>query len=253
MNITKATEIDSKQSTYLIYAKPGMGKTTAIKFFPGKTLVIDIDKSSIVLKGEEKIDIVDIDSHNIWNSWLDLVTEMLKNKELVSEYDNIVIDNVSELFRATLANLGRDGKNNRVPEMSHYQRVDFTILDTLRGLKKLNKRLIFTAWETSDLWESESGQSFNRAFPDVRKTIINNFEGLCDVVARLVVKKDQEGNEKRGFILQPTESVFAKNRLDNRKGSKVEELIREEEADGIQSPPLSNESREPSEEESSEE
>lgn len=31
MKITKATEIDSKQSTYLIYAKPGMGKTTAIK------------------------------------------------------------------------------------------------------------------------------------------------------------------------------------------------------------------------------
>ena len=61
--------------------------------------------------------------------------------------------------------------------------------------------------------------------PDIRKNILNNFEGLCDVVARLVVSKDPDGNEKRGFILQPTQSIYAKNRLDDRKGCKVEELV----------------------------
>ena len=44
-----------------------------------------------------------------------------KNKETVDQYDTIVIDNISELFRSMLANLGRNGKNER--EMSHYQRV----------------------------------------------------------------------------------------------------------------------------------
>lgn len=224
MNIKNATEITDDQATYLIYANPGVGKTSALKHIPGRTLVIDIDKSSGVLKGEEHIDIADVDTHNIWNEWMEVVKELLSGD--YSKYDNIVIDNVSELFRATLANLGREGKNNRVPEQSHYQRVDFTILDSLRALKKLDARLIFTAWETSDLWEAENGQTFNRAYPDIRNKILNNFMGLCDIVARLVVKKDNEGNESRGFILQPSASVFAKNRLDNRKGCLVEELVK---------------------------
>lgn len=223
LNITPATEITDTNTTYLIYANPGLGKTSAIKYLKGKTLVIDIDKSSAVLKGSENIDIVSIDTHNIWNTWIETVTELLKGD--YSKYDNIVIDNVSELFRASLANLGRDGKNDRVPEQQHYQKVDFTILDSLRALKKLNKRIVFTAWETSDAWTTETGQSYNRAYPDIRNKILNNFMGLCDVVARLVVATDAEGNTKRGFVLQPTNSVYAKNRLDDRKGCFVDELV----------------------------
>lgn len=223
MEITNAAEIQTDKSTYLIYASPGVGKTTAIKYIPGRTLVVDIDKSSSVLKGENNIDIASIDTHNIWNSWNGAVMDLLENN--YSQYDNIVIDNVSELFRACLANLGREGKNNRVPEQSHYQRVDFTILDSLRALKKLDARIIYTAWETSDTWHTESGQAFNRAYPDIRVKILNNFMGLCDVVARLVVSKDGDGNEKRGFVLQPTSSIYAKNRLDDRKGCLVNELV----------------------------
>lgn len=223
MNITKATDLTTNNATYLIYANPGVGKTSALKYFPGKTLVIDIDKSSGVLKGDENIDIAEVDTHNIWNEWMEVVKELLGND--YSQYDNVVVDNVSELFRASLANLGREGKNHRVPEQSHYQRVDFTMLDSLRALKKLNARIIFTAWETSDLWEAENGQTFNRAYPDIRNKILNNFLGLCDVVARLVITKDEDGNEKRGFILQPSASIYAKNRLDDRKGCLVSELV----------------------------
>ena len=75
-----------------------------------------------------------------------------KNKETVAQYDTIVIDNISELFRSMLANLGRNGKNERVPEMSHYQRVDFFTIDSLRFLQSLGKRLVFIAWkQTSNL------------------------------------------------------------------------------------------------------
>jgi fibronectin type 3 domain-containing protein len=40
-----------------------------------------------------------------------------------------------------------------------------------------------------------------------------------------VVSKDDNGDEKRGFILQPTQNVYAKNRLDDRKGALVNELV----------------------------
>ena len=157
--IKNAKELSTDTTTYLIYGQPGVGKTSAIKYLPGKTLVVDIDKSSSVLAGEENIDIVEVDTHNIWDEWLNVVSEIITDKTILDKYDNLVIDNVSELFRSTLSNLGRIGKNNRVPSMADYQRVDFTILDSLRALSQLPIRLIFTAWEKSDLWEAENGQS----------------------------------------------------------------------------------------------
>ncbi|HHJ9512066.1 TPA: AAA family ATPase, partial [Streptococcus pyogenes] len=210
-------------SCYLIYGNPGFGKTSTAKYLPGKTIVINIDKSAKVLRGNENIDIADIDTHKIWGEWLDTVKELLNGA--ANDYDNIVIDNVSELFRACLANLGREGKNHRVPSQADYQRVDFTILDSLRALLQLNKRIVFLAWETSDQWTDENGMIYNRAMPDIRTKILNNFLGLTDVVARLVKKTTDDGEEVRGFILQPSASVYAKNRLDDRKGCKVEELF----------------------------
>lgn len=223
MKIIKATDITLNDSCYLIYGNPGFGKTSALKYIPGKTLVIDIDKSSKVLNGCENISIAEVDTHKIWDEWLNVVKELLKGA--AEPFDTIVVDNVSELFRACLANLGRDGKNHRVPTQADYQRVDFTILDSLRALLQLKKRIVFTAWETSDQWTDENGMIYNRAMPDIRSKILNNFLGLTDVVARLVKKTTEDGEEVRGFILQPSASVYAKNRLDDRKGCKVDELF----------------------------
>ncbi|ANM47612.1 TPA: AAA family ATPase [Streptococcus suis] len=223
MKITKATDITLNDSCYLIYGNPGFGKTSALKYIPGKTLVIDIDKSSKVLNGCENISIAEVDTHKIWDEWLNVVKELLKGA--AEPFDTIVVDNVSELFRACLANLGREGKNHRVPSQADYQRVDFTILDSLRALLQLKKRIVFTAWETSDQWTDENGMIYNRAMPDIRSKILNNFLGLTDVVARLVKKTTEDGEEVRGFILQPSASVYAKNRLDDRKGCKVDELF----------------------------
>ena len=65
------------------------------------------------------------------------------NKATLDNYDTIAIDNISELFRSMLANLGRNGKNDRVPEMSHYQRVDFFTIDSMRFLQSLKKTFSF--------------------------------------------------------------------------------------------------------------
>ncbi|MFB3231462.1 AAA family ATPase [Staphylococcus pseudintermedius] len=221
-NISSAKDITTDKSTYLIYGKPGSGKTHTLNFLPGKTLYVNVDKSERPLKGNDNIDILNFNSHEAWSEWGDLMKWFADNKQVLNNYDTIVIDNLSELFRSMLSNLGRAGKNNRVPEMSHYQRVDFFTIDSLRFLQSLGKRLVFLAWETNYDFYTPAGQQITQSVPDIRKTIRDNVAGLCQVVARLIVNKE---SGKRGFILMPTNNVFAKNQLDDREHCLQDELF----------------------------
>ena len=221
MQITNAKDITLDNSTYLIYANPGMGKTSTVKYLPGKTLYVPLDNTHSVLNGCDNIDIVAFNSHDAWASWQELI-KWLANADL-SKYDNLVFDNISELTRSMLGNLGREGKNNRVPSMMNYQQIDFFIIDSVRFIQTLGKRVLITAWETTDKWELPSGQAVNRAYPDVRDKILNNLMGLCQVVGKLVIRQE---SQERGFILQPTDYIFAKNQLDDRKGCKQEDLFK---------------------------
>ncbi len=222
-NISSAKDITTDKSTYLIYGKPGSGKTHTLNFLPGKTLYVNVDKSERPLKGNENVDILNFNSHEAWQEWGDLMKWFAENKQTLNNYDTIVIDNLSELFRSMLANLGRSGKNNRVPEMAHYQRVDFFTIDSLRFLQSLGKRLVFLAWETNYDFYTPAGQQITQSVPDIRKTIRDNVAGLCQVVARLIVNKE---SGKRGFILMPTNNVFAKNQLDDREHCLQDELFK---------------------------
>lgn len=221
MKITKATDITEVNVTYLLYAPPGTGKTHTINFLEGKTLYVSIDKTEYPLKGNENIDILDFDTHNAWEDWSKLI-KWLASADL-SEYDNLVFDNVSELFRSMLGNLGREGKNNRVPEMRHYQQIDFFIIDSIRFINSLNKRVVYLAWETTDEFRTEGGQIFNRTFPDMRDKILNNFMGLTQVVGKLAINPR---TKKRGFILEPSNSVFAKNQIDSRSFCLQEDIFK---------------------------
>ncbi|WP_242272173.1 AAA family ATPase [Bacillus cereus group sp. BfR-BA-01310] len=220
MQITNASEITNVQKTYLIYGPPGMGKTTSIKYFPGKTLVLDVDRTSKVLRGQENIDIVYVENTNTWEAWEKLILDLDKNYKNV--YDNIVVDNISELERCLLSDLGSKGKNKGVPSQGDYQYMQFRVVNSLRYLKNLGANLIWTAWETDDLYIDSSGQQYNRSYPQINKKIMNNVLGLCDVVGRLMVKSDGE----RGFVLSATNSTYAKNQLDDRQGCVQEELIK---------------------------
>lgn len=220
VDITSATDIQADASTWLLYGNPGMRKTTTAKYLEGNTLYIPIDKTEIVLAGTPNIDIVNFDSYDAWNAWNQLMID-LKKADL-SKYDTIFFDNISELTRSMLANLGREGNNNRVPSQGNYQQIDFFIIDSVRFIQTLGKRVVFTAWEMTDAWNLPSGQIVNRAYPDVRIKILNNFMGLCQVVAKSVINEE---TKNYGFILEPSPYVFAKNQLDNRKACAHEDIF----------------------------
>lgn len=221
MEITNAADIQKDTSTYLLYANPGIGKTHTAHYLEGKTLYIPIDRSETPLKGNANIDVVKFDTYNAWDAWNELLKWL--GKADLSQYDTLFFDNISELVRSMLANLGRNGNNNRVPSQGNYQQIDFFLMDSARFIQTLGKRIVFTAWETTDKWDLPSGQQINRAYPDIREKIRNNFMGLCQVVGRLTINPE---TENRGFILQPSDYICAKNQLDNRKACPQENIFK---------------------------
>lgn len=215
-----AENLEVQNETFLLYAPPGMGKTSTVKYLPGKTLVIDVDRTSHVLKGNPNIEIMYADNKDTWNWW----TAFCKHADtnLKGKYDNIVIDNISELERCMLSSLGAVGKNNGVPSQGDYQYMQFRVVNSFRWFKSIAKRTVFLAWEMNDLFTTSEGQQFNRALPQVNLKILNNVLGLCHVVGRLMINSDGE----RGYVLKASNSIYAKNQLDNRAGCLQEDVFK---------------------------
>lgn len=216
----------------LIYGAPGTGKSTALGKFieqtDGKTLLLDVDrtfgnamrKAGFDISG--KVDIVEIDNINTFKDYSDTLAELnTMHAEGKLVYQNICIDNISELERCILSDLGRQGKNKGVPAQADYQYMQFKLVNSLRLMKSWGVNVFWTAWETVEQFQNPDGSSYNRQLPKVSQKIVDNICGLCDVVAKLHVNKDGV----RGFILESMQNVYAKNQRDDRKGCKVEEFL----------------------------
>lgn len=241
MEIINAKNISKPTSLRIIYGNPGIGKTSTIKYMPGKKLVIDIDGTSSVLKGDNNIDITHLDDKNSPRESLPKLLKELK-EGYSDKYDGFVLDNISELENAVLTEYGKKGNNNGVPGIQNYQQLQFFELDTIRYLKNFDKDVLITAWETNDDFTAENGQSFTRSYPQIRKPILTNVMGLALQVARLTVSQ-KSGN--RGFQLMPTDSVFAKNQIDNRKFCLQSDLFKDGDV-GVSTSRVSKETGEPS-------
>ena len=68
-----------------IYGKPGVGKTTAVKYLTGKTLVLALDNSDKVLAGED-IDIADFNRTRPDEEITDFIMDL---PTLSKQYDNL--------------------------------------------------------------------------------------------------------------------------------------------------------------------
>lgn len=216
MQILKAAELQDEKVTALFYAPPGMGKTTLLGSLSGKTLIVDVDRGTSVLKGKENVDIVRLSED------LSDLPEILRELQASCPYDNVCIDSLSELERGMLTYFGRVGKNDGVPEMGHYQKVDFKIMDYCRQFRGLPCNIVFTAWEYLAEVIAVSGEKYTQARPMLRDKTVNNVCGLCDVVGQVIVStKDGE----RYVRLEGTNTVVAKDRLKKRKFCRFEEAI----------------------------
>lgn len=236
MKINKLSEAVEHRPpiTALLYCAPGVGKSTALGIIAeksqGKTLILDVDRTFVnamakmeVVHDLSKVDIIQIDNIKTFDDWTNTlmeIDEMVKAGKC--EYENICVDNISELERCILSDLGSKGKNKGVPAQADYQYMQFKLVNSLRFMKSWGKNIYWTAWETTELFQNPDGSSYSRQYPKISAKIVDNICGLCDVVAKIAVNK--EGG--RGFVLEATQNTYAKNQLDSRKGCLVEDFVK---------------------------
>lgn len=220
--IKHASSIDrTKNWRVLIYGKPGVGKTSAIRNLDGKTLVLDLDDSSKVLSGATNIDVQPFDRSKPSEEW----KEFLKNlAERVSGYDNLVIDNVSAFEKDWFVERGRASKNgigNEIQDYGQWANYFARIMTMIFMDAPVN--VLVTAWENTRDVTSETGQSFSQYAPAIRDSVRDGLLGLTDVVGRVVISTK---TNHRGVILAGSDSIFAKNRLDDRTACAIEDLFK---------------------------
>ncbi len=196
--------------TFIIYGDPGIGKTTAAGTIPGRTLVIDIDGGSQVLRDCEGVDILTI--HENMDGFRDLFNEI---HAIADDYDTIVLDNLSELEKYMLVVLADSGKNEGVPEMRHYQRVQFALRDVcrkLRDLREEGKNVIINAWSMALEIEQAEGVIKTLQAPMISKKISSELCGLFDIVGYMRIRRGKDGENVRVIELSSSDSFIAKNR-----------------------------------------
>ncbi|MDB1684991.1 MULTISPECIES: AAA family ATPase [Enterococcus] len=221
MQIKKATDLKrNKDWRIMVYAKPGTGKTSLVQYLKGKTLVLDMDDSSKVLAGLPNVDVISFDRVHPD----EFITEFLKEaSQLIKEYDNLVIDNISSFERDWFVELGRKSKNgisNEIQDYSKWTNYFARVMTTLYMLKDIN--ILVTAWEMLEDYNGDTGQSLKRYAPRIRDSVRDGLLGLTDVVGRVTINPKTGG---RGVILEGDDGIYAKNRLDDRKLVAAEHLF----------------------------
>lgn len=226
--------------TALLFCPPGVGKSTAIGLIAerseGNTLVLDIDRTidrtlakHEIVKDTSKLYTLKIDNVNTFTDWTNAVMELraMKERGELKGISTIAVDNVSELERCILSDLGSQGKNKGVPAQADYQYMQFKLVNSLRYMKSLGLNVVWTAWEDVRPIVSPDGTSYSQIIPKLSLKIVDNICGLCDVVGKIFVNKDGQ----HGILLEATQNIYAKNQIDSRKACKVEDFVNWERSD----------------------
>lgn len=203
-------------SMYFIYGDGGTGKTSLFKKFPGKKMLMAFDRSTNVIEPKDDIDTIIFEPDDMTNIQ-SLVVSYLQRAIASGEYQAIALDNVSALQNFVLENIDDASKDGR----QNYQKLQLWFRQLSDMLRSSGTTIYATAHQIDTGTTSLDGSSGYQ--PDMNEKTFNAFASMFDLVGRIYMHDGE-----RMIDLNPENGNHAKNRLDNRKLIKAEDLLKKE-------------------------
>ena len=206
----------------LIYTQSGGGKTcnSTLVSAPkrGKNLLICSDNSSIVLNNFERPNLK-IENVATVKDFVDAYQTGYNEKI----YDNIILDNLSDLLDMWLLELDESGKFKDFRQA--YQLVYQSLKRLSRESTTLDCNTIFTAWSDNIEITLPNGEIAVRLQPKIPAKILDNVCGLMNVVGYINTAIDGEGNKRWYYVTEGSPTLMAKDQIACRKSCLPENLF----------------------------
>ena len=205
-------------ATAIIYGAPGSGKTINTTRIPGKTLLLSSDNSAMVLKNFERPNLTVKEIKN-FKQFVDDFEAATESKQ----YDNIILDNLSDLIDMWLLELDASGKFKDFRQA--YQLVYQSLKRLSRESTMLDCNTIFTAWSDNMEITLPNGEIASRLQPKLPTKILDNVCGLMNVVAYINTATDKDGNKRWYYVTEGKPTLIAKDQIGCRKACIPEDLF----------------------------
>ena len=217
----------------IVYGVSGGGKTvnTTLVKAPkrGKNILLCSDNSHIVLNNKEfKRDNLTIE---VVEHWMDkdnlgrpqkCFHEQFEKAVESKKYDNIIIDNISDMFDLAILEFDASGKykDMRQAYMIVYQELKRLV----RIAAQVDCNVIFTAWTDLQNIMLPDGTQTVRTQPKLPNKILDNFLGLTQIVA-YINTAEKDGKKAWYYVLEGRPTMYAKDQAFNRKSCMPEDIF----------------------------
>ena len=206
----------------LIFTQSGGGKTVNSTLVAApkrkKNLLICTDNSSIVLKNFDRSNLT-IQNVGTVKDFVDAYQEGYQSKK----YDNIILDNLSDLIDMWLLELDASGKFKDFRQA--YQLVYQSLKRLTRESTTLDCNTIFTAWSDNVEITLPTGEVATRTQPKIPAKILDNICGLMNVVAYINTATDKDGNKRWYYVTEGKPTLIAKDQIACRKSCMPEDIF----------------------------
>ena len=206
----------------LIFTQSGGGKTvnSTLVAAPNrkKNLLICTDNSSIVLNNFDRANLT-IQNVGTVKDFVDAYQEGYQSKK----YDNIILDNLSDLIDMWLLELDASGKFKDFRQA--YQLVYQSLKRLTRESTTLDCNTIFTAWSDNVEIALPNGEVAVRTQPKIPAKILDNVCGLMNVVAYINTATDKDGNKRWYYVTEGKPTLIAKDQIACRKSCMPEDIF----------------------------
>jgi phage nucleotide-binding protein len=178
--------------SFIIYSDPGIGKTTMACTLPSQvTLIINTEAGlgPILGSGHHVFNVVKA-CNNTGKDLESVISDIyLKLRTGDHPYENVVVDNLSELEQQLIHSL-TSKRGKEVPELREYGEAAYKMKEWVHNFRDLvfnNINVVFNAWEFPLDIRNSDGQVLTKTFPMCGKKLAPQACGIVDCVGHLEI------------------------------------------------------------------